>query len=72
MNDADKDADGMLPDEVDPKDDPKTEEEDVANALVCGGDCFTPDQEIPEVTDLCGMVIMPALEKPLDTDGFAD
>ena len=52
LNDDDKDADGTFPDDEGPNDDPKTEDEEVGTALVCGGDCFIPDQEIPEVADL--------------------
>lgn len=72
LNDDDKDADGTLPVEEGPNDDPKTEDEEVAIALVCGGDWFMPDHEIPDVVDLWGIVIMPTLEKPFDTDGVAD
>lgn len=72
LNDDDKDGDGTFPDNDGPNDDPKTDDEEVAIALVCGGDWFIPDHEIPDVTDLCGMVIMPTLEKPLDIDGLAD
>ena len=72
FNELEREVDGRVADEDGPNDEPKTEEEEVGTALVCGGDWFTPDQEILDVTDLCGMVIMPTLEKPLDTCGFPD